>query len=259
LIGASGCGKTTLLLSILGMIQPDEGEIRVLGYEINKKSTSSINSRIGYMPQETALTDVMTVKETLFYFGNIYQMKPTFLKDRFKMLKILLDLPSDDLKISKCSGGEKRRISFAAAVIHEPVLLILDEPTAGLDIVLKEKIWNFIWNETRCNKLSVILATHYLTEANKTDFVGLMKDGIIQAQGPLSSILSSLDAENLEDAFLTLCSSNNGNIINFFHQEDKKNLVETGNYEITKKGFLSWQILQELMKKNFRMFYRNST
>lgn len=118
------------------------------------------------MPQEIALVDEFTIKETLFYFGRICGMAEERIQERFKLLHELLELPDPDRFVVNLSGGQKRRVSFAAAMVHEPELLILDEPTVGLDPILREKIWAFLIENTRSSKLAVIITTHYIEEAN---------------------------------------------------------------------------------------------
>lgn len=202
LMGASGCGKTTLLSCIVGMIPLDSGRIRVLGSEAN---TSELGPRIGYMPQETALIGELTIKETIYYFGKIFQMDIDKLRERYDMLYKLLELPRGDQRVEECSGGQMRRVSFAAAMIHEPDLLILDEPTVGLDPILREKIWNFMLNVTRTSKLAIIITTHYIDEAKQADCVGLMRNGILLAEDTPNNIISRHEVDNLEEAFLKLC------------------------------------------------------
>lgn len=122
-----GCGKTTLLSCIVGMIPLNSGNISVFGDEtFSPKKTLK---RIGYMPQEMALIGELTIKETIYYFGKIFEMDIDKLRDRYVMLHNLLELPDNDKKIEECSGGQMRRVSFASSMIHEPDLLILDEPT----------------------------------------------------------------------------------------------------------------------------------
>ena len=180
-MGASGCGKTTLLSCIIGMIPLEGGQIIALGQKTQANEIQKAGYRIGYMPQETALIGELTIKETIYYFGQIFQMSIEKLRERYDMLHKLLELPNDDHKVENCSGGQMRRVSFAAAMIHEPDLLILDEPTVGLDPILREKIWTFMLDVTRTSKLAIIITTHYIDEARQADCVGLRRNGILLA------------------------------------------------------------------------------
>lgn len=144
----------------------NSGSISVLGLPPGQPGSGVPGPRIGYMPQEIALVDEFTIKETLFYFGRICGMNEERIQERFKLLHELLELPDADRFVVNCSGGQKRRVSFAAAMVHEPELLILDEPTVGLDPMLREKIWQFLIESTRSSKLAVIITTHYIEEAN---------------------------------------------------------------------------------------------
>lgn len=123
------------------------------------------------MPQEIALVEEFSIKETIYYFGRIYGMSAERIRERYKLLRELLDLPQGSKQVGKCSGGQQRRVSFAAAMVHEPELLILDEPTVGLDPLLREKIWDFLVNTTRSSKLAVIITTHYIEEAKQANNV----------------------------------------------------------------------------------------
>lgn len=140
------------------------------------------------MPQDIALVDELTIKETIFYFGRIYGMNDDRIRERLKILQGLLELPPNDKMVVKLSGGQKRRVSFACALVHEPELVILDEPTVGLDPILREKyllckrviagielfyfrIWEFLVETTRTSKLAVIITTHYIEEARQANTV----------------------------------------------------------------------------------------
>lgn len=204
-MGASGCGKTTLLSCIIGMIPLDGGQIVTLGYKTKANEILEAGYRIGYMPQETALIGELTIKETIYYFGKIYQMSLEKVRERYDMLHKLLELPRGDQRVEECSGGQMRRVSFAAAMIHEPDLLILDEPTVGLDPILREKIWTFMLDVTRKSKLAIIITTHYIEEAKQADCVGLMRNGILLAEDTPSNILRRHEVDSLEEAFLKLC------------------------------------------------------
>ncbi|KAG4079241.1 hypothetical protein HA402_006964 [Bradysia odoriphaga] len=180
LLGSSGCGKTTLLSCIVGQKKLHEGSINVLGVGI-KKNASFIAPCIGYMPQDIALVEELTIKETIFYFGRIYERM-----------------------VGKLSGGQKRRVSFACALVHEPELVILDEPTVGLDPILREKIWEFLVETTRTSKLAVIITTHYIEEARQANTIGLMRNGILLAEDTPQNIMTMFNTSTLEDAFLIL-------------------------------------------------------
>lgn len=205
-MGASGCGKTTLLSSILGIVDLQGGRITVLGKQTKKDEIHKAGHKIGYMPQETALIDELSVKETIYYFGNIFQMDFEKLRDRYLMLRNLLELPSDDHLVENCSGGQQRRVSLCAALIHDPELLILDEPTVGVDPLLREKIWDFMLHSTRTSKLAIIITTHYIEEARQADRCGLMRNGILLAEESPRNIMEKYQCDTLEEAFLKLCT-----------------------------------------------------
>lgn len=205
LLGASGCGKTTLLSCIVGRKFLNDGEISVLGGTPGTPGSGVPGPRIGYMPQEIALVEEFSIKETIYYFGRIYGMSTEKIRERYKLLKELLELPCDDRHVGNCSGGQQRRVSFAAAMVHEPELLILDEPTVGLDPLLRERIWQYLVETTSSSKLAVIITTHYIEEARQASCIGLMRNGILLAEDSPVAILERFNCTNLEDAFLSLC------------------------------------------------------
>ncbi|XP_061506121.1 ABC transporter G family member 20 [Anopheles gambiae] len=205
LLGASGCGKTTLLSCIVGRKFLNDGEINVLGGTPGTAGSGVPGPRIGYMPQDIALVEEFTIKETIYYFGRIYGMSKEKIRERYKLLKHLLELPGDDRYVGNCSGGQQRRVSFAAAMVHEPELLILDEPTVGLDPLLREKIWQYLVETTSTSKMAVIITTHYIEEAKQAGFIGLMRNGILLAEDSPTNILERFSCTSLEEAFLNLC------------------------------------------------------
>lgn len=137
LLGASGCGKTTLLKCVLGMMRADSGFIDVFGKQPGAPGSLIPGAIVGYMPQDVALYQDLTIREILIYFGRLYFMSASKIKQQIAYLMQLLELPSKHRMVNTLSGGQMRRVSFAAALIHEPPLVVLDEPTAGVDPMLR--------------------------------------------------------------------------------------------------------------------------
>lgn len=198
-MGASGCGKTTLVSCIVGMEQLDKGHIKVFN-DIVKKN----NSKIGYMPQEIALIGKFTISEMIHFFGVIFGMKEERIEERLRFLSKLLELPPDDKIIEECSGGQQRRISFAIALVHEPEILILDEPTSGVDPILRSKIWNHLVHLSKIQNVTILLTTHYIEEARQSTHVGLMRKGVLIAEDTPQNLLEMCETESLEETFLKL-------------------------------------------------------
>ncbi|CAO1421594.1 unnamed protein product [Diamesa tonsa] len=202
LIGPSGCGKTTLLSAIVNAVTINEGSINVL----SELQTHVSRHRIGFMPQKISLIDEFTITEVIYYFGRIYGMSNNKIIERLEFICKLLDLKSTKMIIGNCSGGELRRISLAVSMLHDPEILILDEPTVGLDAMLRQKIWNFLNETTEVNNTTVIITTHYIEEAKKADYVGMMRNGVLLAEDKPENILRQYQVDSLEEVFLQLSS-----------------------------------------------------
>ena len=160
----------------------------------------------GYMPQDVALYDDLTIEETLIYFGRLYFMEKEKMKLQIDYLLQILDLPDRRRLVCTLSGGQMRRVSFAAALIHEPPLVILDEPTAGVDPLLRSNIWKHLKTICKRSKVTVIITTHYIEEARQADKVGLMRKGQLLAEASPKELLSKFNLPTLEDVFLELCT-----------------------------------------------------
>ncbi|XP_036143267.1 ABC transporter G family member 20 isoform X1 [Monomorium pharaonis] len=204
LLGASGCGKTTLLSCIVGRRRLNSGEIWVLGGKPGTKGSGVPGKRVGYMPQETALYGEFTIRETMMYFGWIFGMCTAEIVERLRFLLQFLDLPSQNRLVKNLSGGQQRRVSFAVALMHDPELLILDEPTVGVDPLLRQSIWNHLVQITKDGNKTVIITTHYIEEARQAHTIGLMRSGRLLAEEAPRTLLQMYNCASLEEVFLKL-------------------------------------------------------
>uniref|UniRef100_A0A3Q4HAE2 ABC transporter G family member 20-like n=1 Tax=Neolamprologus brichardi TaxID=32507 RepID=A0A3Q4HAE2_NEOBR len=189
LLGPSGCGKTTLLKCIVGTLKISRGHITVLGKPPAFPGHDIPGKKVGYMPQELALYNEFTISDTLIFFGRIHGLTSKETQARMNFLIDFLDLPQKTSLVRNLSGGQRRRVSLGAALLQNPELLILDEPTVGVDPVLRSKIWHHLVEIVKTGKVSVIITTHYIEEAR-------------QANVPILSVL-----QTLEHAFLQLCET----------------------------------------------------
>lgn len=201
LLGPNGSGKTTTIKVLCGLLKPDAGSASVLGKDIKDRSYLT---RIGYMPQETALYEDLTVHDNLKLFAGIYGLsKERFIRREKEVLDMVDLFKRRDFPLSDLSGGQRHRVSLAASMIHEPELLFLDEPTVGVDPPLRASFWN-TFHGLRKSGVTIIMSTHYMDEARNCDLVGLMREGRLIAEGTPLEIMKRTGMENLEDAFLKI-------------------------------------------------------
>eukprot|EP00095_Tigriopus_kingsejongensis_P003146 maker-scaffold662_size116868-snap-gene-0.17 protein:Tk03146 transcript:maker-scaffold662_size116868-snap-gene-0.17-mRNA-1 annotation:"abc transporter" len=207
LLGPSGCGKTTLLKCIVGKLSLDSGTVHVFGEPPGTPGSGVPGPRVGYMPQELAIFLEFNIEETLTYFRRIFGMTRKEYQQRLAFLMKFLDLPSKTRSLINMSGGQQRRASLAIALLHEPELLILDEPTVGVDPLLRTSIWNHLTEMTDCfgKHCTIVITTHYIEEARQANRVGMMRFGKLLAQGAPDILLERYGKPSLEDVFLELC------------------------------------------------------
>lgn len=199
LLGPSGSGKTTLIKLIAGIDIPSEGSVTVMNTQM--PSLAMLGS-IGYMAQADALYNELTAKENLQFFGALYGLKGKALQERIKSVMELVGLQDAMNKlVANYSGGMKRRLSLAIALIHEPPTLILDEPTVGIDPVLRQSIWQELEEISR-QGTTIIVTTHVMDEAERCDRLGMIRAGQLIAIGTPAELKAKTNSQTLEGAFL---------------------------------------------------------
>ncbi|HEY0829425.1 MAG TPA: ABC transporter ATP-binding protein [Bacilli bacterium] len=200
LLGPSGAGKTTLVKMIAGIDMATSGAVYVLGGKMPKLD---IMGQLGYMSQSDALYGELTALENLEFFGALYGLKGKPCRKRIMEVMELVNL-SGELKkqVSNYSGGMKRRLSLAIAMLHQPQILILDEPTVGIDPVLRKSIWEEL-NLLSKEGTAILLTTHVMDEADKCHRLGMIRNGELIALGTPDALKQETGSANIEDAFLT--------------------------------------------------------
>ena len=205
LLGPNGAGKTTLISMLCGLIKPTSGHFTIdnLSY---KNDAAKIKKIIGVVPQEYALYPTLTARENLHYFGSMYGLKGSDLKDKvIETLDLLGLLKFADKRIETFSGGMKRRVNLIAGILHHPKVLFLDEPTVGVDVQSKNAIIDYL-KVLNQNGTTIIYTSHHLAEAEDfCDTIAILDRGKIYAQGSPSDLIASTEeARNLEEVFISL-------------------------------------------------------
>ena len=199
MIGPNGSGKTTAIKVMNGLLKATSGGAWLLGEEVPVKQ---VVHRIGYMPQEMAIYTDLTIHENLELFAGMYSMpKDMFDKAEEGLLEMTDLAERKDALVATLSGGMKHRVSLACALVHDPELVFLDEPTVGVDPELRKGFWDYFDRLKRSGK-TVVLTTHYMDEAVRCDLVGMMRLGRMIAEDTPRSLMASAGTSSLEDAFL---------------------------------------------------------
>ena len=201
LLGTNGAGKTTTIKMLSTLILPTSGDVTVEGYDI-KKETIKIKEIINVSPQETAIAPNLTVLENLKFMAGVYEIKKK--KEKIDELIKLFKLEEVlNQRAKTLSGGWQRKLSIALALINDPKILFLDEPTLGLDVIARKELWKVI--EKLKGKITIILTTHYMEEAESlSDRVGIMTKGKLIELGTVEELIKKAEAKNFEDAFVKL-------------------------------------------------------
>ncbi len=202
-LGANGAGKTTAMKMLIGISIPTSGEATVADLDVYK-DPEGIKKSIGYMSQKFALYDDLTVKENITFFGGIYGLSRSRIKEKRTQLveELGLEKVVNEL-VSSLPLGWKQKLAFSVALLHDPKIIFLDEPTGGVDPITRRQFWEMIY-KTAHEGTTVFVTTHYMDEAEYCDRVSIMVDGKIEALDTPKKLKEQFNADNMNDVFLKL-------------------------------------------------------
>ncbi|MEW6196062.1 MAG: ABC transporter ATP-binding protein [Bacteroidota bacterium] len=205
-LGANGAGKTTAMKMLIGISKPSGGKAEVAGYDVYKQ-TEQIKKSIGYMSQKFSLYEDLTIKENIQLFGGIYGLSDEQIETKSKNLIDKLNLQSEaDKLIVSLPLGWKQKVAFSIAILHEPKIVFLDEPTGGVDPITRRQFWDLIY-EAAHSGITVFVTTHYMDEAEYCDRVSIMVDGAITALDSPDNLKAKFGARSMEEVFIKLARS----------------------------------------------------
>jgi ABC-2 type transport system ATP-binding protein len=202
-LGANGAGKTTAMRMLTGLLAPSGGQARVAGFDVYTEA-DSIRRNIGYMSQRFSLYEDLTVRENIRLYGGIYGLDDRQIEERATSLVERLGLVDalDDL-VGRLPLGWKQKLAFSVAVLHEPKIVFLDEPTGGVDPITRRQFWEMIY-ATAVAGTTVFVTTHYMDEAEYCDRISVMVDGRIAALGTPAELKARFDAPSVDEVFVRL-------------------------------------------------------
>lgn len=202
-LGANGAGKTTAMRILCGLSRPTSGEGTVAGYDINTQQ-EKIKRRIGYMSQKFSLYPDLTVRENIRLFGGIYGLRDKEIKEKTDTLLSMLDMRQERDKLAgSLPLGWKQKLALSIAMIHDPEIIFLDEPTGGVDPETRRRFWEMIYDASE-KGTTVFVTTHYMDEAEYCDRVSVMVDGRIAALDSPERLKEMYRAENMDEVFRTI-------------------------------------------------------
>ena len=202
LLGPNGAGKSTTVMMICGLLLPDSGSIKVFGID-PATNGSIVRSKIGVATQDIALFPSLTAMENLIYMARIYGLKPDIAKIAALVERFGLKAKAHEL-VSSYSGGMKRRLNLIASVLHDPELLILDEPTAGVDVQSRTMIIEYL-QEMNARGMTIIYSSHILEEAERLCHrVGIINEGKLLEEGTTKDLMTKFNTDSLEEVFLSV-------------------------------------------------------
>jgi ABC-2 type transport system ATP-binding protein len=202
-LGANGAGKTTAIRILSGLSEPTSGEVIVAGYNAGKQP-EKVKKNIGYMCQKFSLYEDLTVKENIVLYGGIYGMSKALIKERIhELLEKLSFEEYENRLISDLPLGLKQKLAFSVAVLHEPKIVFLDEPTGGVDPITRRQFWEMIY-ETAARGITLFVTTHYMDEAEYCDRISIMSEGRIVALDTPAALKKQYNAASVDEVFVKI-------------------------------------------------------
>ncbi|EAT59498.1 ABC transporter ATP-binding protein [Chlorobium ferrooxidans] len=202
-LGANGAGKTTAIRMLTGLLTPSTGSASVAGFDLYTES-EKVKRNIGYMSQRFSLYDDLTVKENIRFFAGIYGLSDTAIKEKSAKLLKKLDLQhAANARLRSLPLGWKQKLAFSVAILHEPKIVFLDEPTGGVDPVTRRRFWDMIYEASE-RGITVFVTTHYMDEAEYCDRISIMVDGRVAALDTPEALKRQYRAESMNEVFLHL-------------------------------------------------------
>jgi ABC-2 type transport system ATP-binding protein len=209
-LGANGAGKTTAIKILCGLWQPSGGKIKVAGFNVFTQP-NEIKKNIGYMSQKFSLYEDLTIRENFRFYGGIYGLNNRKIAERtdFFVKKLKMEEFQDKV-VKSLPLGWKQKIAFSVAIMHDPKIIFLDEPTSGVDPVTRRQFWDMIYDTARSG-ITVFLTTHYMDEAEYCQRVSIMVDGRIEALDTPAGLKQQFEASSMEEVFIKLARKGNRN------------------------------------------------
>ncbi len=202
-LGANGAGKTTAMKMLIGLLKPTSGEATVAGFDVFKQA-EKIKRNIGYMSQKFSLYEDLTVLENIRFYAGIYGLSNQQIRDKSKELINKLKLEEvKDTFIKSLPLGWKQKLAFSVAILHEPKIVFLDEPTGGVDPIIRRQFWDLIY-EAAHNDITVFVTTHYMDEAEYCDRISMMVDGRIDALNSPGNLKKQFGVDSMHKVFVKM-------------------------------------------------------
>ena len=206
-LGANGAGKTTAMRMLIGLLEPSSGTARVAGHDVSSE-TEQVKRRIGYMSQRFSLYEDLTPRENIRLYGGIYGLTRDQIRERTsQMLERLGFSGVADTAVRSLPLGWRQKLAFSVALVHQPRIVFLDEPTSGVDPITRRQFWELIY-DAASHGTTVLVTTHYMDEAEYCDRISIMVAGRIAAMGTPAALKDEFDVESIDDLFVQLARPN---------------------------------------------------